>query len=571
MMASRLALIGPFSWQLLTPALAAAIRSYGLATEVAAYGFGQDAAVWSLGDADFNTNPPQGAIVFPDPRQLFEDCLCGKLEGTSPVERGRTAADFLVDSVRRVANRHPSIAWIFVTADVNSPGPGDSIGDPELDAFTVAVETFNARVLAACRDQTGWSVFSQDRVLRQYGSIALKDARLELLGRFPFSPAGGKILAERVAAHWAAIQGKMKKVLALDCDNTLWGGIVGEEGVQGVKLGPDGIGRAYTGFQKALLCLQARGTLLTLCSRNNPDDVREMLASRDDMAIRGEHLVAQSISWGRKSDGLKSLAQTLGLGMDSFVFVDDNPAEREEIRQALPEVTVPEFPSDPSDLPAFGYELGWRYFYRVALSDEDRRRTEQYRARAEIEVARTESPSPDEFLRSLKMTSRISVNSPNLIHRNAQLSQKTNQFNLTLRRYTEAEMAELTAAPDVLVISGSLADRFGDHGWVALAVVRLGRLEDCWRIDTLLMSCRVLGRGFEQEFAAQCIQRARSVHNLPIRAEYIQGPKNSQTASFYDGLGFSRRPSKSEEIQSYELPTEALAGSGDTHIDFTWE
>ena len=571
MTADRLALIGPFTWQLLVPALTASIRRYGLPTDVVPYGFGQDSAVWSLADADFNANPPQGAIVFPDARQLFDDYLAGSSSDSSPVDRGRAAADFVVDSIRRVSHRHPSITWVLVTADVGSPGPGDGVSDPGMDSFTVAVETFNAQILAASRSQAGWSVFSQDRLSRQYGSAVLRDVRLEMLGRFPVSAAGGKLLAERLAAHWAAVRGKMKKVLALDCDNTLWGGIVGEDGVQGIKVGMDGIGRAYSTFQKALLCLQSRGTLLALCSRNNPGDVRDALESRSEMVIRREHLAAQSIGWGRKSDGLRSLARTLNLGLDTFVFIDDSPAEREEIRQSLPQVTVPEFPTDPSDLASFGYELGWQYFYRVSLSDEDRLRTEQYRARAEIEVARQENSSPDQFLHSLQMKSRLAVNSANLINRNAQLSQKTNQFNLTLRRYTESEMAQLTASTDALVISGSLADRFGDHGWVALAIIRLASPNAYWRIDSFLMSCRVLGRGFEQEFAAQCIEHARSLSDLPVRAEYIQGPKNSQTARFFDELGFSPLPDDSNGIRSYELRPEALASHGISHIGFIWE
>jgi len=570
MTTDRLALIGPFTWDLLVPPLTAAIRGYRLTTEVVSYGFGRDVAVWSLTEPDFDSNPPQGAIVFPDVAQLLHDHLANPRSGFSPIERGQAAADFMVECIQRVCTEHPAITWILVTAEAPSPGPGDGVSDPALDPFTVAVEAFNAQLRAASHKHVGWTVFSLDRLARQHGNAMLRDARLDVLVRFPFSVAGARVLAERLAAHWAAVRGKMKKVLALDCDNTLWGGIVGEDGVQAVLVGTDGIGRAYTGFQQALLCLESRGVLLVLCSRNNPEDVREVLASRSDMLIRPEHLAAQSVGWGLKSDGLKSLADTLGLGLDSFVFVDDSAVEREEVRQSLPEVAVPDFPEDPSDLAAFGYDLGWRYFYHVSLSDEDRHRTGQYQVRAEVELVRQGAASPEAFLSSLQMTSRIACNSASLIHRNAQLSQKTNQFNLTLRRYTESEMAEMTDTPDSLVISASLADRFCDHGWVALAIVRLAKPAAFWQLDTFLMSCRVLGRGFEREFSKWCIEYARSLKDLPVRAEYVPGPKNSQTARFFDELGFRPVAGESDGIRFYELPVGKPVACDTSYITFTW-
>jgi HAD superfamily phosphatase (TIGR01681 family) len=206
------------------------------------------------------------------------------------------------------------------------------------------VEAFNARIAEACRREAGWSLFDRRRLTSLYGAARLYDARLEMLGRFPGSAEGMRLLAERLAAHWAAVRGKTKKVLALDCDNTLWGGIVGEDGVDGIQLGSDGVGRGYLAFQQAVLALEGRGTLLALCSRNNPEDVDAVFANRPEMAIPRERIAAAHVGWGPKSEGLQQLAGTLGLGLDSFVFETTTRSSEKRSGTPCPRSPFPTFP-----------------------------------------------------------------------------------------------------------------------------------------------------------------------------------------------------------------------------------
>lgn len=570
-MSSRLAIIGPFTWEPLKPLLERALRGYGLDDEVVLYGFGRESHLWSGADAELATGTVRGAIVVPDAQSMFQRWIADPRQDWVPLEEGRTAAEFLIECIGRVARQYPSIAWIVVAAEPPYPGSADGIADSWTDPLAEAIGAFNQRIRMACRERPGWSVFDRSRLTGLYGWRTMYDPRLAVLARFPASAFGMQVLAERLAAHWAAVRGRMRKVIALDCDNTLWGGVVGEDGVQGIQIGSDGIGAAYLAFQHTLLALEARGIIITLCSRNNPEDVEEVFARRPEMAIPRERIAAAQVGWGPKSQGLRALADTLGLGLDSFVFVDDSAAEREEVRQALPEVAVPEFPKDPAELPAFGYELAWRYFYRISLSEEDKRRTEQYRARAQVQAMLEQGAPSSDFLASLGMRARVAVNPKDLISRNAQLTQKTNQFNLTLRRYTEAEMAQLTERPDILICSGQLADRFGDHGWVGLAILRRDQTAGCWWLDVLLMSCRVLGRGFERAFTLACIKKARSICLAPVRGEYIPGPKNAQASRFLENVGFRLVCEEPSGRRLYELSAADVIEESSSPIELAWE
>lgn len=565
----RLALIGPATWEPLAPLIRKALEGYGLTCELDLYGFGREAQLWSGTAAEFAQFPPRGAFVLPDSRLLFREVLADPRVPFAAAERGREAAEFLVHAIDGLAARHPQVSWTVGTLEELSPGPLDAVSDPMLDPFTVALEEGNRTLGNLVRVRPGWSLLDRRRLLTRWGSVLLRDARLDLLARYPGSSQGMTRLAERIAAHWAAVCGKMKKVLVLDCDNTLWGGIVGEEGVDALRMGEDGPGRAYNEFQRAVLALEARGTILALCSRNNPAEVEEVFARRRDMALPRGRIAAVQIGWQPKSVGLVRLAEELGLALGDFVFVDDNPAEREEVRRSLPQVTVPEFPADAAELPAFGYDLAWRYFYRVSIREEDLKKTEQYRQRSAFQSAHRAAGDPAAFLASLEMKAVIAVDAPTLVARSAQLTQKTNQFNLTLRRYTEVEMARLMAAPDSAVFTASLHDRFGDHGWVGVAVFL--RRDEGWALETLLVSCRVLGRSFEEAFARACIEEIQTRAPGPIQAEYVPGPRNTPAADFLDRLGFEPLPEASDASRVYCLPAGTEVALRAPFVGIHWE
>ncbi len=546
----RLFVIGRASWELFVPAFSAALRGYGLSPEIVVGGFDRELRLWAGEDEDFERNPPQAAIVLPEARDLFEPSFDAS---RSPEDAGREAADFLLRAIASLSKRHPGISWIVSTAELIAPSSLAGVNDSEMDPSTVATQALNSRLRQACRERTGWSLFERDRITRALGTAAAYDARMDYLARMPASARGMKALAERLAAHWNAVLGRSKKVLVLDCDNTLWGGIVGEEGVTGIRLGGDGIGRAYTDFQRIVSALESRGVLVAICSRNNPGDVEEVFEKRSEMALRWDRICATQIGWGSKPEGLAELAKRLGVGLDSLVFVDDNPVERDEVRRTLPEVTVPEFPSDPAQLPGLGEELAWRYFYRVTVGEEDRAKTALYRARAQAVDASQHFESPEAFLESLKMEALCSVNDAALLARSAQLSQKTNQFNLTLKRYTEAQISELLQDPRCVLICASLRDRFTDHGWIALAIFRRDDASGHWDLDSFMMSCRVIGRGFERAFLHACIAHVRTTHPLPIRASYVPGPRNAPAKDFLPGMGFRSLGEEQDGTRRFEL------------------
>jgi FkbH-like protein len=569
-MKSRLAIIGAATWEPFLPLLSAALTAYGIADEPTAFGYGRDVQVLAGNEADFEAAPPRGAVLFADPRSLFQEYLANPRSSLAPEKAAGQACCFVESAIERLSTKHRETSWILATLEPPLPNSGDGFADDAGDPFTRAVRLFDDAIRAVCQRHDGWSYFDFGRLVRLYGQQQMYDSRLDLLARIPVSANGMRWLAARLAAHWAAVVGKTKKVLALDCDNTLWGGIVGEDGLDGIQIGDDGAGRAYVAFQRAILQLESRGVLLVLCSRNNPEQVEEVFAKRPEMALARDRIAAVHIGWGRKSDGLQALAMRLGLGLDSFVFVDDNPVEREEVRQAIPEVTVPEFPAEPADLAAFGYALGWQYFYRISLGKEDRSKTDQYRLKASVEGDAEKFADHNAFLKSLGMRLTIAVNDPQLQPRAAQLCQKTNQFNLTLNRYTASELGALVEAENTFLFMGSLADRFGDHGWTTLAIVRRNSEPDAWVVDNLLMSCRVIGRGVEQAFLMACLDYVHRIARLPVRASFVLGPRNSLVSEFLTETGFTETARTPDGRREFEKSRGEVRAPGERPVEVLW-
>lgn len=383
-----------------------------------------------------------------------------------------------------------------------------------------------------------------DRLARILGEQQTFDRRYAYLARAPFRPRFLNLYAQELARAVGALKGRTKKALVLDCDNTLWGGVVGEDGLKGIQLHPaEPPGSAYYDFQAMVLHLDARGVLLALCSRNDEAEVWEVLARHPHSLLKREHFAAWRIGWGDKAEYLASLAGELRLGLDSLVFVDDNPAECDRIRRALPEVTVVQVPTDRSELPPLLAKEGW--FESLGISPEDAARSAMIRQ----DVARRRSPeeSLEEYLLSLQQVARVHRARPEEIPRVAQLTQKTNQFNLTTRRYSAAQIAAWAEDPTAAVFTLTASDRHGDLGLTGVLIAR--REGTIARIDTLLMSCRVLGRDLEVAFVECCLKQLSTSWNPELlRAEYIQSAKNGQVAAFWEREGFSRTTTRDQAV-----------------------
>ncbi len=398
------------------------------------------------------------------------------------------------------------------------------------------IDRLNADLAALCTE-LGAHVVDVDGELSRLGYEQGLDDRYWHLARSPYSLAMHGRLAGAYAKTAAALKGKNKKCLVLDCDNTLWGGVIGEDGMAGIKLGASAPGSAFVEFQAAILDLYHRGVLLAINSKNNEADAMEVFERHPQSLLKPHHFVAKRINWNDKAANLCEIAAELNIGIDALVFVDDNPVECRFVRERVPEAVIVELPRDPSRYARLLRDMP--YFETLALSEEDRRRSEMYRAQAHRSELEASSGSMDEFLRSLDMVLTIRGGDAFSAPRIAQLTQKTNQFNLTTRRYGEAEIEAAIADPARRVLCAELTDTFDSSGIIAVALTR-DEGEDV-SIDTYLMSCRVIGRGVEEALLAKIAADACERGRRRIVGEYLPTAKNGLVRDFYERLGFIER------------------------------
>ncbi len=370
----------------------------------------------------------------------------------------------------------------------------------------------------------------------QVGRSRWLDASRWFSYKLAHTPEAHLEIASALTAMIRAIYGRSKKVLVLDLDNTLWGGVVGDDGVDHIRIGRETAeAEAFTAFHEYCLAMRTRGVLLAICSKNNEDVAKAGLAHPDSV-LRLEHFSAFRANWMPKHENILSMAEELNLGIDSFVFVDDNPAERALVAAQLPAVAVPDVGSDPVRYPAIIDSM--RYFESVALSADDLQRAAQYAANSARAAVSAQFSNYGEYLASLQMTAEIDVFQPVFADRITQLTNKTNQFNLTTRRYTLAEIQAMAQDPSYVCLYGRLTDRFGDNGLVSVVVGAVdGRTVE---IELWLMSCRVLKRDMEVAMLGCLVERARDVGATRLRGWYIPTAKNSIVADHYSRLGFSR-------------------------------
>ena len=371
-------------------------------------------------------------------------------------------------------------------------------------------------------------------LLQEHETTGLRDARLAVYGSFYFSAEvlfGFAAEAAKIARNYV---GMTKKVLVLDLDNTLWGGIVGDDGIDGVQLGDAAPGKAFVLFQQRLKQLKNQGVLLTICSKNEEASVRQMFEQHPAMQLALEDITLIRANWEPKSANVRFIAKALNVGLDSLVFVDDNPFERNQIRAALPMVIVPELDQDPSYYEERLLSGGW--FNTVNLTASDRKRTEQYRQEAERELLKESSQGIEDYLRSLDLqVSLLPANSFNL-PRLAQLTRRTNQFNMTTRRLQEAEVAALEESEAYWVFGFQSQDRFGDYGLIGCVV--LEKSAESWRIDNFMMSCRVFSRQIETAVLRYVLEQAKEAGVRQVYGDYIPTAKNRIVKDFYVQHGF---------------------------------
>ncbi len=345
-------------------------------------------------------------------------------------------------------------------------------------------------------------------------------------------------VASRVIDIVCAVKGQFKKCLILDLDNTVWGGVIGDDGLEGIQLGHGlGIGKAFTEFQMWGKKLKLRGIIICVASKNNEDTAKEPFEKHPDMVLKMDDIAVFQSNWETKVDNIRTIQSILNIGFDSMVFLDDNPFERNIVRENIKGITVPELPEDPAEYLEYLYSLN--LFETASYSNLDKDRTKQYQVEAQrVSLSKTFTNEAD-FLKSLNMVSVVSGFTKFNTPRVAQLSQRSNQFNLRTIRYTDTDIEALANDPNVIDLSFTLEDKFGDNGLIAVIIMKPLDKETLF-IDTWFMSCRVLKRGMEKFTLNTMVEKAKAAGYKKIVGEYLPTPKNGMVAEHYPQLGFTQ-------------------------------
>ncbi|UCG35471.1 MAG: HAD family hydrolase [Candidatus Omnitrophota bacterium] len=408
------------------------------------------------------------------------------------------------------------------------------------------IRKINQEILRIANKYESVYIVDMDLLQSRLGSARLSDERFWHIARAPYSRDGYLAIAKEYIKFIRALIGKNKKCLILDCDNTLWGGIIGEDGLEGIKIGQTYPGSSYREFQEAILGLYNRGVLIALCSKNNQGDVEEVLEKHPDMILRKEHFVTMKVNWRDKAANIKEIAQELGIGLDSLVFVDDNEFEINMVKKMLPEVDVLLLPKKPEAYRRTLEEQG--FFDAIFFSEEDKKRSDMYRAEVERKKAREQfkSMSIEDYLSYLEMKVFIGKADSFHIPRISQLTQRTNQFNLTAKRYAESEITDLINKNKSDIFYVTLTDRFGEAGVVGAAILTYE--DQNAFIDIFLLSCRVIGRGIEEVMLKVCIDEARQKNCENIFGIYVPTKKNHLVVKFYEKHRFSKIETEESKI-----------------------
>lgn len=468
--------------------------------------------------------------------------LLDLLDAISPAFEARIAGSG-ADHVREQAERYRNelalsleeasdIRDVFIARPhrLSPPSPGG------LDQVDAAIAVFDEVVDEEAARYKNVHLISTGAISAQLGWAEAHDVRSYQRFRAPFTPAFLDEFAAEVYFSTRGFGAYFYKALVLDCDGTLWGGILGEDLATGIKLGPFNYpGSMFWQVQHEFLSLQRGGVILCLCSKNDASEVDEILATHPEMVLRDEHFVAKRVNWEDKVANLESLASDLDIGLDSMIFVDDSTFECDAVRTRLPMVKTLQVPTDLSEYPQMVAHL--KRLFAISLHAPDGpSKTEQYQSRALAREDRRRYESQDEYLASLGIKVTLERNDRSSAPRIAELTQKSNQFNLTTRRYTVSEIDSLMSSDEADVYSIRVADKFGDAGMTGVVITRLAE-SDAIQVDTFLMSCRVLGRDVERSFWNALGQDALRAGRLRVIAEYLPTAKNSQVRDFWDRVG----------------------------------
>ncbi len=545
----RVALLSSFSIEFIHDALIALGFLDGLRVELYQAGFGQFRQDILNRDSGLYAFAPDAVVLALEGKDLVPDLYRHDVPDAADLNATVTEAGReLANLVKAFRERSAATLLIhnFTPPTWRRLGILDGEAGPSQADLVSALNTDLGRV---CRESRGIHTVDYAGLVQRTGALSWYDDRMTFYARAPITRGALPELAREYLKFLRALTGKTKKCLVLDLDNTLWGGVVGEEGPQGIALGPEYPGSAFVDFQRAVRGLRQRGVILAIASKNNPADVDEVFASNNHMVLRRDDFSVVRVGWNAKSQSLSEIGAHLNIAPDHIVYVDDNPAECDEVAHALPAVTVLPLPAQPEHFVRALLEPG--YFDSLSMSTEDLRRAELYEQRDQAEELRAQSDSLEDFYRRLEMEVTFALVDNSSVARAAQLTQKTNQFNVTTIRYSEAEVLERCADPDNLVKTVRVRDRFGDNGIVGVMLAHASGSEV--EIDTLLLSCRVIGRTVETAMLAHVSEYAAQRGARRIRGCIVPTAKNAPARDLYERHGFQSDPIDGTEPAAWSL------------------
>ena len=374
-----------------------------------------------------------------------------------------------------------------------------------------------------------------DGLQSRLGEAQVRDSKMYCIAKMPFRTDCLVHIAKQITDTVLSASGSFKKCVVLDLDNTLWGGVIGDDGLDGIQIGELGLGHAFSAFQMWLKELKNRGIILCVCSKNNDDTAREPFLKHPEMVLRLEDISVFVANWEDKAGNIRHIQQTLNIGMDSIVFLDDNPFEREVVRSLITGITVPELPENPEEY--VDYLRSLNLFETASYSEEDKLRTQQYQAEAQRTLLQNQCVDYDAYLQGLEMVAEAKPFDSFHFPRIAQLTQRSNQFNLRTVRYTEQEIAAIAQDDRYVTLYFTLKDKFGDHGLISTVIME--KQGNSLFVSTWLMSCRVLKRGMEEFIVNKMLSTAAQLGFETVVGEYLKTPKNAMVANIYEKMGFT--------------------------------
>ncbi|MEO0470532.1 MAG: HAD-IIIC family phosphatase [Bacteroidota bacterium] len=457
------------------------------------------------------------------------------LEGEQKRNFAQEILTIYEQQVEQIIAQH-SAQIIFTNLEILPDAIFGHFANQTSTAFLNQLRRINVGLMDLAEKHSAVHILDVASIASQLGAEQFADPSLLINADVPYSRDTEAKIAWDCVQILNVMKGCLRKCLILDLDNTLWGGVIGDDGLEGIQLGNLGIGKAFTDVQKWVKQLQERGIILAICSKNTESIAKEAFEKHPDMVLGLEDIAVFVANWSNKADNLRHIQQVLNIGFDSMVFLDDNPAERELIRLSLPDILVPELPTDPARYLPFLSSLN--LFETLSYSANDQARTRQYQEEAKRRSQQQAFTNMDDFLSSLEMKAHITPFQDQQIPRIAQLTQRSNQFNLRTIRYSESDIKAIQQSDEYLTYAVSLQDKFGDYGLISVLILKKESATRLF-IDTWLMSCRVLKRGVEKHVLNHLASDAHTLGFQEMVGEYLPTAKNQIVAEHYAELAFT--------------------------------